>query len=145
MGMYTTVCLGVQFKKGLPEDILATLRYMVFEEGEPVVSGHPLFKTDRWSWMLRSGGSYFFDNKPVLKFEFDDIARAYYLTVWTDIKNYTREWEQFLSYIGPYVYTGGESRHVGFYRYEGRDDPTLLYAEDGKIQMVEFNRNKGDE
>ena len=130
MGMYTELAIGVEFKSNLPEEVRAALDFMVTEEGEAPTLNHPLFQTERWRWMLRSGGSYYFDAQPCLVWRYDDIARAWFLTVWTNIKNYTEEWQHFLDFIAPYVDTDG---YIGTYRYENDDDPTILYVEHGRI------------
>lgn len=134
MGMYTELCLGVEFKQDTPGWVIDTLSFMArpgAKPGEtpPPHESHKLFQTERWDWMLRSGGSYYFDAKPVLRWEKDRIG-GWYLTVWTNIKNYAGEWEAFLDFIAPYLESEG---FIGHHRYEEDENPTLLYAKDGAI------------
>ncbi len=133
MGMYTQLSIGVEFKTDAPEDIIKAVAYMVkHEEGATpdFSTDHPVFQTDRWEWMLRSAGSYYFDAQPLLAWEYDDISKAWFLTVCTDIKNYSGEWEAFLDFIAPHLDSHG---YIGTYRYEEDDLPTLLLCQDGKI------------
>lgn len=141
MGMYTEVSIGVQFKENLDEEFIRILNYMAGNledetDFKPKME-HPLFATDRWWWMLQSGGSFYFDRIPFRRFSFNDISQCWYLTVATNIKNYTGEWRHFLNFIAPYVCTSG---FIGTYQHEEDEDPTLLYAEDGKIifKVIDF-------
>lgn len=140
MGMYTELFLGVEIHGSKGSDHIKALTYMAAtQEEQPKLSkdfdmSHPLFKTDRWSWMLRSGGSYYFRTKPCLVFRYDEIANAYFLTLITNIKNYTGEWEQFLDYIAPHIDEDTTCKCIGWIRYEEAEHPTLLYIEDGKIE-----------
>lgn len=138
MGMYTELNIGVEFKRDTPKEVIDALTYMVTPEGERGQVGfpvdHALFQTERWKWMLRSGGSYYFDAQPVLVWRFDEIPKAYFLTVCTNIKNYSNEWEAFLDFIAPHLQTAG---YIGTYRYEEAETPTLLYSREGKVHFVE--------
>lgn len=134
MGMYTELSLAVEFKENLPEPVVSALTYMVREDDAVPrpenLPDHPLFQTERWDWMLRSGGSYYFDARPFCRWEYDDIAGAWFLTFCTNIKNYRSEWEHFVDFIAPYL-TYESRKFIGHYRYEEDEEPTLLYA-DGK-------------
>lgn len=137
MGMYTELAIGVEFKKDTPPRVIAVLEWMVTNHDHevceiPLAIDHLLFKTDRWAWMLRNGGSYYFDAKPCLVWKLDEITKSYFLTVWRNIKNYTFEWENFLDFIAPYLATEG---FIGHYRYEECENPTLIYNLNGKIEM----------
>lgn len=132
--MYTEVAIGVEFKEDAPKSVIDILSWMADPDADdkpqPPVTDHALFKTERWTWMLRSGGSYYFDAQPSLVWRYDDISRSWFLTVWTNIKNYSSEWQAFLDFIGPHL-CYDYRRFIGYYRYEEEEDPTLLYA-DGK-------------
>lgn len=133
MGMYTELMLGVSFKSDTPENIIEILKGMCnYEEGDEILykmefdsllPDHPLFSTSRWTWMLRSG-SYYFDALNVCELVYDDISASYYLTVITNLKNYTGEIEEFIDWITPYVDTQG---FAGYKRYEESEHPTLIY------------------
>jgi len=133
MGMYTELNIGVELKKDTPDQIIKILDYMVKGEGEYTKTDHNMFNTSRWDWMLRSGGSYYFDGKPQLSWHKDEITGSYFLSVRTNIKNYSSELEEFLDFIVPYIDTVG---YLGTYRYEENENPTLVYNMGGKIHMV---------
>lgn len=125
MGMYTELDIGVKLKKDTPSDVINELKLMVDEENADLQQFRKE-RPDRWYWMLKSGGSYYFHRKPSLHFEYDDMDQTYYLSVCTNIKNYEREWEKFLEWLTPYIATTG---FIGTYRYEEDESPTLLYMD----------------
>ena len=141
MGMYTEVAIGVEFKEDVPQAVVDVLSWMAdkdtaIDAAPPPLPDHPLFKTDRWKWMLRSGGSYYFDAQPCLVWRKDDIGRCWFLTVWTSIKNYSNEWRLFLEFVAPHL-AYEDRKFIGHYRYEEDDDPTLLYADgNGGIEWI---------
>ena len=116
MGMYTELNIGVAFNKDAPKDVTDKINEMVVGEE---------------NWILRSGGSYYFNAQPTLVWKFDTIAQCYFLTVCTNIKNYGQQWEEFLELIAPHV----EEGYAGTYRYEEDEDPTLIYFKDKKVVM----------
>lgn len=132
MGMYTEVVIGVEFKKDTPQSVIDILSWMANKDAEdaplPELPDHPLFTTERWKWMLRSGGSYYFDLQPFLEWRKDDIADLWFLSVGTNIKNYGNEWQEFLSFIAPHL-RYPDRKFIGYYRYEEDEEPTLLYAD----------------
>lgn len=142
MGMYTELALAVKFKLDAPEWFVETLTKMAngWPEGETPAAHsdcppHPLFETERWWWMLRSGGSSYFNMHPMVLLERDPINfNPLSLTVWTNIKNYGDEWGHFIDWIAPFI--GNNREHIGHRRYEESDHPTLLYALSGRIVGV---------
>lgn len=142
MGMYTELHIGVEFKKETPPDVIAAIRWMATGEGDRPESSHALFATQRVDWMLRSGGSYYFDAKPCLVWMLDSVTNTWSLTVTTNIKNYTQEWESFLDFIAPHLSTEG---FLGHLRYEESDDPTLLYNNGGVIEWRRVAPTPGEE
>lgn len=132
MGMYTELVMACELKSNVPEDVIGTLKYMVGDsEYLATVPIHNLFETDRWKWMLRSN-SYYFDGDTHSTFRYDDIAKAYYLTVRCNLKNYCDEIYEFLNWIVQYSYTDG---FVGYSRYEEAENPTLIYFNEGKVEL----------
>lgn len=130
MGMYTELNIGISLKSVTPPKIIDILKGMTNNSDDAITpDDHPLFQTDRWTWMLR-GDSYYFAVSHC-NFEFDDISKRWYLTVTASIKNYCEEWQKFLDWIGPHIDTDG---YIGTYRYETDDVPTLLFAEAGKVR-----------
>jgi len=134
MGTYTEMYLGVELKKDTPDDVLHTLRTMLEGKGEPPHVAHPLFKTERWPWMLRSD-SYYFDAAPVYSFEYDDSCGSWFLTFVANVKNYCDEWKEFIDWLGPWIYSTG---HIGHRRHEACDLPTILFRNyKGTIKEIE--------
>lgn len=126
MGMYTELHFNAELNRDVPESVLAALRYMVgAEDAEPAtLPDHPLFKTERWPYMLRCD-SYYFPADTHSTLRLDDIAKAWYLCIRSNLKNYDDEIGKFLDWVSPYVFAGTEC--LGYYRYEETDDPTLIY------------------
>lgn len=131
MGMYTEIIFGAGFKKELPVLIVSTIKKLV--AGEDLLDSapdHPFFKSER-TWLLSSGGSYYFPGAVGPKFWFDDIEHRWFLHFRTNIKNYDSEIEKFLDWIKPYIEQGSGNR--GFYAivtYEEADEPTIYYLMD---------------
>jgi len=142
MGMYTELSIGVEFKHDTPQAVLDVIAFMATGEPEAFTPAfdHPLFAADRWRFILRSGGSYYFDAKSHLTWAFDD---AWYLTVRTNIKNYSSEWERFLAFIAPHLESDG---FIGTIRYEEAHLPDLLVASNGRIgrEIVCGTRNRDE-
>lgn len=137
--MYTELNIGVQFKENTPIEIINAITYMASQETEQgeinFPTTHKLFDDSkgRWTWMLNSGGSYYFDAKPTKIWEFDKISGTWFLTLCTNIKNYDSEWENFLDFIAPHVDEG----YIGTYRYEEDKLPTLLFIKDEKCEFCQ--------
>lgn len=129
MGMYTELNIGVNLRSDTPKNIIDILNHMLLDDEEVYTTGHPLFKTERWRYMLRCD-SYYFDGRTDSSMQRDDIANEYELNVRCNLKNYDDEIDQFLDFIQPHLVTYG---FLGYTRYEEYDDPTLIYNEQGKI------------
>jgi hypothetical protein len=143
MGMYTELNIGIEFKKETPKLVIETLLYMVGQRTELAPRpDHELFQTDRWEWMLRSEGSYYFDHKPTLFFDQDNLTNTWSLSFCTNLKNYCGEWEKFLNWISPYVDTHG---YIGTYRYEEDRLPTLLIINDQVIRFLRLPEDTLDD
>lgn len=125
--MYTELVLNVSLRD-LPKDVEETLDAMMACELPKVCPDHPLFKTDRASYMLRTASHYFIpeSTSAFIKLEY---TSSKYLSVRTDLKNYGSEIELFCDWLAPYADDG----FAGYQRYEESDDPTLLYFENGKV------------
>lgn len=130
MGMYTELHLCVRMNPNLPKEVVDILHFMVGHSDEmPSIEDdglpdHPLFRTGRWFFMLRSD-SYYFAMLPNAEFQFDDIANQYYLSIRTNFKNYDDEIAKFLNWIMPYVEYRDEC--YGYIRYEEDKLPTLIF------------------
>lgn len=133
MGMYTQLQLAIDLKFDTPKAVTDILQAMItmdlgWHKGWELPD-HPFFNTDRWSWCLQSGGSYYFDGGTHREFRYDRIAECYKLTLLTNIKNYNSEWQHFLHWLQPYIDTEG---FIGFLWYEEWERPKLIFnAEEG--------------
>ena len=133
MGDYTELVLNLQFDIGAAVvpvlEKMTKVGYDVYIADIPAsMRDHPFFSTQRWHWCLRSGGAYTATGALPCNFEVgNDLAT---LVIWTSIKNYTKEWEHLLSWLGPYARGTG---YVGYKIFEIHEFPTLLYLSNGKI------------
>lgn len=131
MGMYTELLLGVRLKAETPEHVIQTIHHMR-DNTQPMPAEYPsheLFRTERWDWMLRSGGSYYFEaHSGISRFDFDEITCGWQLTVLFNIKNYSGEIEAFVDWIMPWV-DAFPGTMLGYKRYEEADEPTIIRKE----------------
>ena len=125
--MYTELYLSCELKIDLPPKVLEVLQCLFNGKERPSnLPKHEFFKCDRWSCIGRCS-SYYFVPFNTSKLYFDDrVTKQYFLTTRSDLKNYDGEIEKFLDWIMPYIEEpwGG---HLGHYRYEEDDAPTLIY------------------
>jgi len=143
MGMYTEIVVAIELKRhDLPErKVIDALRAMAAapdEDEEPnELPDAPFFRCPRWRW-LATCDSYYFAGDSHSTFRFDEIAKTWFLTIRSNLKNYNDEIGCFLDWIAPY----SEPRNVkddgtyfvGYWRYEEDRDPTLIYfTTDGKV------------
>lgn len=132
MGMYTEIIFGAELKKEAPESIINTIQYLV--DGKDVselenAPDHDFFRSER-TWLIRSGGSYYFPGTVEPKFWHDDISQSWFLHFRTNIKNYDSEIEKFIDWIKPYIGDGvGGRRFFAIVTYEEQDEPTIYYLD----------------
>lgn len=127
MGMYTELHYNVRLREDTPSNVIGTLQAMVGgTDQKSAPFDHPLFKSDgsRWGWMLK-GDSYYFDADTRSTLRFDDIVGQYYLCVRCNIKNYSREIQNFCDWLDPYV-DANTGDFLGFSRYEESEDPDII-------------------
>jgi hypothetical protein len=131
MGMYTEIIFGAGLKEELPDVVVSVIKKLVVgEELGKDVPDHPFFKSDR-TWLLRSGGSYYFPVIVEPTFWFDKIANRWFLHFRTNIKNYDYEIEKFIGWIKPYIQQGvGERNFFAIVTYEEESEPTIYYLND---------------
>lgn len=128
MGMYTEIYVKACIKDD-PQAIIPLKLMTKLIEDLPVgfqLDDHPFFKTDRWTWMLRSS-SYYFVPLSVCRLEYNEIAKCWSLVASADLKNYTGEIGHFFDWLKPYVDELTRT-HIGHHRYEEEDEPTLVYS-----------------
>ena len=133
MGMYTELVLAVEFRSDAPAYVSDMLKIMIDDRGVPetiLLPDHPLFKTDRWTYMLRCDSACFPGESYV---KLDESGMFTELTLRCNLKNYGSEIEWFLDFIKPYLKTDG---YLGYMRYELYDHPTLIYNDCGEIELV---------
>lgn len=127
MGMYTEIVLGVALKRNTPKEVIDILNYMI--DGEPdesrlILDDHPLFKTDRWHFMLCCNSAYFGGYSNSILKEPRHSYDIYHLSIRSNLKNYDSEIELFLNWLNPYIETDG---FIGYMRHEEFDDQRLIY------------------
>ena len=133
MGMYTELVLAVEFRSDTPAYVFDMLKIMIDDRGVPetiLLPDHPLFKTDRWAYMLRCDSACFPGESYV---KLDESRMFTELTLRCSLKNYDSEIEWFLDFIKPYLQTNG---YLGYMRYEEYDYPTLIYNDCGEIELI---------
>ena len=147
MGMYTELNIGVSLRSDTPLDVISIIEYMLDIDNMKMCDvpfDHPLFSTERWSFMLLTG-SYYFDGRTDSSMVRDDIDNEYKLNVRCNLKNYDDEIDLFLDFIRPYLVTSG---FLGYKRYEEDDDPTLIYnnryANTIEYKRVDTANERGD-
>lgn len=139
MGMYTELYLCCTLSNMTQRDI-NILSYMFNEncrDVEPEKPNHPFFSTDRWSF-VGNCSSYYFVPVSFSKFEQDAVYKDnYHLITRSDLKDYDREIYKFIDYIKPFINLNtSDPEHLGHYRYEEDDRPTLIFAFDGDLVFL---------
>ena len=127
MGMYTELVVSTRIVDD-PEAInVLKLMTSTHLDGpvESEIPDHPLFKTDRWSYMLRSGSYYFVPTASTL-LEYDDIGKNWSFINRSDFKNYDNEINLFLDWLDPYI-DASDGEMIGYSRYEESEEPTIRY------------------
>lgn len=127
MGMYTEIFITCGLKENLPKDVENVCKFL-FGNGESpeVLPDHDLFRLPRWSLIGRCC-SYYFVPESTSKLWWSDIAKKYYLTSRSDLKNYDGEIQKFIDWITPYV-DEPEGQFFAYSRYEESDAPTLYFV-----------------
>jgi hypothetical protein len=129
MGMYTELHFNSPLKKSTPTHVIDLLKFMLGELDErefgAELPNHPLFTTDRWSFMLRMD-SFYFDADTHSTLRWCDISNQYVLCIRCNLKNYGSEIEKFVDWIMPYL-DKFQGDFLGFSRYEETEEPTLIY------------------
>lgn len=125
MGMYTEFHFNSELKADTPDNVIKTLQVMLGEEIGVKLPEHPLFGDTRWRFMLICD-SYYFDADTYSTLRYDDIARAYFLCIRSNFKNYSDEIKLFIDWITPYL-DKEPGEFLGFYRYKKDNNPTLIY------------------
>lgn len=132
MGMYTELYIAVEIKKDTPEDVINILKYLFdhdrddFRTEPENLPGHDFFKCERWM-CIGSMASFYFQPKATSKFY--KQLEYYFITSRSDLKNYDGEIKKFLDWVMPYI-EAYDGDHLGHYRYEENDQPTLIFYKD---------------
>lgn len=129
MGMYTELYIACRIRGDVPIEVINILNHMFSVDAEPEkLPEHDFFKCHRWG-CLGTGSSYYFVPESVSCFRRDSINSGYTLISRSDLKNYDDEIAKFIDWIKPYI-EGEPYDHIGHYRYEENDKPTLLFLGD---------------
>lgn len=127
---YTEINVCFNIKKDTPKNIVDILHYLIDSNDEPSdLPNHEFFKCDRWD-VVACCDSYYFDGITNSKIVFDDILKCYKVNIRANLKNYDNEIDKFLHWLARYIATEG---FIGYTRYEGYDDPTLIYINYGTV------------
>lgn len=131
MRMYTQFVMGVNLVKSTPDYVIDILNYMLNPEQKELnveLPNHPLFKTERWRYMLVSDSAYFGGHsESSLLEEHNSVCTRGSLSIRCSLKNYDSEIELFLHFIEPWMLTCG---CIGYILYEGCDCPELIIHRD---------------
>jgi hypothetical protein len=126
MGMYTEFHFNVELKEQTPKGVIDILKFMVGELHDgftPELPDHKFFQCERWRFLFTMDSAYFpADTNSTLR---KDSWNSYYLCVRSNLKNYGHEIQHFCAWIDEWIQEG-DGTFVGFYRYEGRELPTLI-------------------
>lgn len=130
MGMYTELYLGIELSKDTHENIVKWLESHNVEYGwqKTMELAPDCLKETRLN--ILCGSSCYLDAQPHFQFFKDKITGNFFLTFGCNIKNYSGEIDKLLRLLEPHITS---YNHIGHYRYEESDTPTLLYMVDGKI------------
>lgn len=128
MGMYTELYVNACIK---PDPGAVTmLKFMTGQISDlPVdyeMPEHNLFRTSRWTSMLRSS-SYYFVPSSVCQLVYDNIAECWCLTAVSSFKNYDNEIREFFDWLMPYVDEEAPTL-IGYHRYEEQRTPELVFS-----------------
>jgi hypothetical protein len=115
-------------KKEIPEEVKHIVRFLFDNHySEPIHhQDHEFFDCHRWR-SIGNGASYYFTPVSTKNLYFDNrVTQQYYITFRCDLKNYDGEIKKFLDWIMPYI-DNMNGDHIGHYRYEEDDQPTMIY------------------
>ena len=129
--MYTEFVCAIELKENTDEEVITILKSMVndynWDLTDSIIkesfSEEEFFKCDRWRWLFTSD-SYYFEGITNSIIKYDKIAKTYFLTIRSNLKNYDDEINKFLKWIKPYINNGYD--FIGYYRHE-RCEPKLIY------------------
>lgn len=130
MGMYTELYISASLKSDAPDKVKEIIRLLFdgdneHETDETDLPDHEFFDLHRWR-MIGRCSSYYFSPFALSKIHEDDINGKIYFTSRSDLKNYGGEIGHFLNWIMPYL-AESKGEHIGHYRYEEDEQPTLIY------------------
>lgn len=119
MGTYTELCIGVRLYADTPQDVVDLLCAMLGDSKDfpAALPDHPLFRSERWRFMLYGGSASFPGTAHSLVREY--AGERWELAVRSSFKNYGDEARLFCEWIAPYV---DEDGIVGMIRSEQNDD-----------------------
>lgn len=143
MGMYTELCLAVEFRQDTPPEIIDWISFLAggSVSSTPVKRpDHPLFKeragnAPTYMDIFHGSNGATFPGTGHVVFEHQSRGNTWHLTIRAALKNYQREIESFLMFLMPYAEPNG---YAGYYRFEGHEHPCLIYyPEPGKLVILD--------
>jgi hypothetical protein len=143
MGQYTEIFVNVDLREDTPEEIIDTLKCMVFNVScvnnwDNDYFDHKVicYESDRFAELMNdkprrfpwlfTNGSYYTPYTQASELSYDYNSKQWSLIGKGDIKNYCSSIETFFEWIAPY----SDTEFLGYSRYEGCDEPTLYYRKD---------------
>lgn len=124
MGMYTELMINARVNNDM--NVINILKKMAGDDTVSVtLPDHPLFKTDRWQFMLRCS-SYYFTPVTTNVLSYDDIGDYWCFINVSSFKNYDNEVSKFFDWIKPHLES--ENEMIGYHRYEEDREPTIVYS-----------------
>lgn len=124
MGMYTKLILGAQLKRNTPKEVIDTLLYYIASDHlEPPEWLQFKTKSGR-NPIRRTRNSYFAVDKAVVHMWEDE--GVWVISSRCSLKNYENEFEDFLTWLKPYVDQGSGANEIyAMTIYEESTTPTL--------------------
>ncbi|MBW1784682.1 MAG: hypothetical protein JRL30_28545 [Deltaproteobacteria bacterium] len=148
MGDYTELHYFVELKQETPSHVIDILNLLVWPKDmdydtrkallEAIqLPDHHFFRTPRWEGIFL-GESYYHSTRNMRKFVFDEISEAWFLSVNTQLKNYDREFQEFIDWADPYIEAfSGEL--LGYYHDEYSNCPFLIFKNCFPHQVSKYN------
>ena len=132
MGMYTELVFGAELKEKTPLAIIEILKVMfgINEELPPKYEDQQ--ENFPKSGHIPHGGSYYFGvHNSHSRMMYDEVSKAWNLSIRCNVKNYHNQIQNFVNWIMPYVEQGaGEEQILGYMIYEEDRKPRLIYKGD---------------
>ena len=95
MGMYAELIFGAELKRGTPENVIDTLKYMIGDKEEKPAN-FPL-PDGRCEWLFRGSSGYFGVSSPISKMWKDDASGVWVLSTRSNLRTTKTKLRLFLN------------------------------------------------